>query len=527
MPNIAKKKLKQLWPDDEWIFSFCDEDWVSGEDIERRVKFKSYLQKIEKGKFDVLFSAEPERVVRTGSRRQRGYVVDCLIDGNCVFMTPDQTYDPKNEDDTFMLDLLFSLSGREKRRTIRRMSRGTIKAAEEGKYLGTRYVLYGYSYDKYRKPKDKRLEIVEEEAKTVRLVYNMYAEGHSSFEISHWLNKNGYKPRSGKRFYNKFILDMLKNRTYIGEMIWNRRRYDPSQLNKNGRPKYIRNPTDQWIVAKGEHKHIIDDELFDKVQTILKSRHRRVYNPINFVSDYIAKGVLKCGLCNSDMWGIKTCQKKRKSKDPGRRFDYIYRRKYSCSRYRIDGGPDNCKGTKIIADDVEEQLLNKIREVCTSKELLKKARERIVLDLKNKGSDEIDFGYLKIQLEEIQRRQDNILDEMLAGYIAKPQFRRTNEKLVEEEDRLKKKIKEVEREVLEKASVKYNIGTIMTILSDFDRLYSMLNPEKKRLVMHAVIKEASVVDGQLAEDSIILNEPFNSLLVAKRTDDTKVTANKV
>jgi len=116
---------------------------------------------------------------------------------------------------------------------------------------------------------------------------------------------------------------------------------------------------------------------------------------------------------------------------------------------------------------------------------------------------------------------------MLAGYIAKPQFRRTNEKLVEEEDRLKKKIKEVEREVLEKASVKYNIGTIMTILSDFDRLYSMLNPEKKRLVMHAVIKEASVVDGQLAEDSIILNEPFNSLLVAKRTDDTKVTANKV
>ena len=51
-------------------------------------------------------------------------------------------------------------------------------------------------------------------------------------KIAAYLDRKGYKTRTGKQFYNKFICDILKNQIYIGKIVWNKKHYDKNQKTK-------------------------------------------------------------------------------------------------------------------------------------------------------------------------------------------------------------------------------------------------------------------------------------------------------
>ena len=111
----------------------------------------------------------------------------------------------------------------------KRTSGGRRVKASKGGYSGGRAPM-GY------KVEDRRLVINEEEARAVRFIFELRAEGYSLPGIVDALNKGGYKTRKGNPFVISTIQSVLGNeRTYRGEYCYG----------KNG----------EWV--KGEHEPIL------------------------------------------------------------------------------------------------------------------------------------------------------------------------------------------------------------------------------------------------------------------------------
>ena len=65
-------------------------------------------------------------------------------------------------------------------------------------------------------------------------------------------------------------------------------------MEEKGRKGYNDNP----IITEGEHEAIISQELWNKVQTLLKARKRHKRG--NNKTDNLLTGLLKCKCCNSN-----------------------------------------------------------------------------------------------------------------------------------------------------------------------------------------------------------------------------------
>jgi len=109
-----------------------------------------------------------------------------------------------------------------------------------------------------RKRRETQLEIVDEEAALVRLIFDKYANGQGFKSITNELNHQGYKTKTGGAFSVTTIKGTLSNSLYIGKIRFNK------QQDWNTKQRKGTNPAP--IITDGEHNAIITQELWDKVQ---------------------------------------------------------------------------------------------------------------------------------------------------------------------------------------------------------------------------------------------------------------------
>ena len=183
---------------------------------------------------------------------------------------------------------------------------------ERGSYMAA-YAAYGY----VRSADDPhKLEIDEEVAGNVRLMFGMRADGSSYQEIADYMNRNNiespsnYKYRKGilkdKRFAKPclwgadYIGRMLMNPVYIGTIAQGRQ-----QCRNAMGGKAIRVPQEDWYVKEHMHEAIISDEIWQKVQSRKKAdmethaRNDGKYRRL--LKENILKGKLLCSLCGKPL----------------------------------------------------------------------------------------------------------------------------------------------------------------------------------------------------------------------------------
>lgn len=158
-------------------------------------------------------------------------------------------------------------------------------------------------------------EIDDAQAEVVRQIFNWYANGGSPRWIAGELNRRGvpapgasYKRKKRTTLHGtwspsvlhgdpKIGTGLLHNELYIGHLIWNRRDWvrDPDTNRKVPRLR----PQAEWIEKDLPHLRIIDQALWDRVQTRQQSRPpmRKATPPMNV--KYLLSGLLKCGVCGS------------------------------------------------------------------------------------------------------------------------------------------------------------------------------------------------------------------------------------
>lgn len=144
---------------------------------------------------------------------------------------------------------------------------------------------------------NKKYVINEEEAKAVRLIFTMYAEGNGYNAIIDKLNCLGYKTKAGKTFGKNSLYSILNNERYTGVYIFN----EISRGNSHGqRNSHKKKSADEIIRIEGGIPAIISKALWNRVQAIRKTNPKGRSNNKYF---YLLSGLVYCGECGAKMHG--------------------------------------------------------------------------------------------------------------------------------------------------------------------------------------------------------------------------------
>lgn len=264
---------------------------VSGESIEDRIEIKQVLTRLENPDIRGVVVMEP-------SRLSRGDLMDCakIIDSfrftHSLVVTPMMTYDleKKMERKFFQDELLRGNDYLEYTKEI--LYRGRVAAIKRGCYIGN-YAPYGYK--KVKIGKDFTLEIIEEEAEIVRLVFDLYTrQGLTFYQIACRLNEMGVKPSRGVKWPKDSIRYMLKNRHYDGKVVFNQ--FKETQILENGKIiiKKIAQPEEEIIIAEGKHQAIVDHETWIAAQE-KRASHPRLKKNFDITNPFA--GIIRCAKC--------------------------------------------------------------------------------------------------------------------------------------------------------------------------------------------------------------------------------------
>jgi DNA invertase Pin-like site-specific DNA recombinase len=111
-------------------------------------------------------------------------------------------------------DIMQRIAQFESERTGERVKMGMERKAKHGTgHLGSGHP-YGYRYD------NGKLEIVEEEARVVRRIYEMSAEGSSLSAIAEAINEASIQAKKGGRWNKQSVHAILRNPLYRGYIRW-------------------------------------------------------------------------------------------------------------------------------------------------------------------------------------------------------------------------------------------------------------------------------------------------------------------
>lgn len=354
----------------------------------------------------------------------------------------------------------------------REVMKGMNENARHCKHNGGRPPL-GFDVDK----NTKTYIINEHEARAIRLIFEMYAEGMSYDKIVKSLNTQGFKTKTGGLFAKNSISDILRNEKYLGVYIYNR------TIRKiNGKRNHRKNkPDDQVVKIPGGMPQIIEQELWDKVQTIIQNRSKKPgeRSRNRATREYLLSGKIECGLCGFKMIG--------KSGTNGKKIRYDY---YLCNNRDRKHA---CKAKMVRKDTLELQVIEQLEKQLLNPKLFPVLVDKIYDHLKNIGNESNkELIYLKAELSKIQLKINNMLNLIEEGAGSMEMTRRLTHR-ESEKSILVSRIHEIERKI--KANT-FPKEIILTYLQDRYRSLKSLDILSAKSLINEFVEKIIVYDDE-------------------------------
>ncbi len=269
---------------------------VSGETISEREEMQKLLKDVENEKWTGILVVEVERLAR-GDTADQGMVLKAFKYSHTKIITPVKTYDPDNEFDEEYFEFGLFMSRREYKTINRRLQRGREISVSEGKFVGN-IAPFGYDRIKLKNAKGYSLCINQEEALIVKEIFRLYTFKHNTIgSIVKQLNDMNLKPRISSEWTISSVKDILSNPTYIGKVVWNRRKQE--KKTKNGHLIIHRPRNQDYLVFDGLHEPIIDNTTWEFVQEKRKQNTPKVKHSYQVQNPLV--GLVFCQKCGKPM----------------------------------------------------------------------------------------------------------------------------------------------------------------------------------------------------------------------------------
>ena len=340
---------------------------LSGREAEKRADFLRMIEDAKKGTFQVVLIHKQNRFAR--NRGEAVYYKGKLQRyGIKVIAVAEDFGDGPVA--SLIESILEGFAEYQSQDLANEVMKGLMVNAKHCKHTGGA-PLYGYRVN------NLQYEIEESEAEVVRFVFEKSAAGWSYAEIVRYLNDNGYRKRTGKKWSRNIIFYMLRNERYAGTYIFNQYK----KKNQSGkRVSNLKKNESEIIRVPGGMPAIITEGLFNKVKEIMSGRKN---GPVRKSGRYLLTGFMVCGLCGSPYTG----QGKKSA-------DYAY---YSCSRRK---NVMDCDNVNVNKKQIEEQVIAQV------KERIESINAEEIADLANE--------YIEAKDIDTNKKRDNIIAEITA-----------------------------------------------------------------------------------------------------------------
>ena len=419
---------------------------VSGESIANRPEMQKLLDDVAAGQYDGVVCIEIERLSR-GNQIDQVEILDVFKGSNTKIYTLQKIYDLSNEDiDEEYFEFALFMSRREYKTITRRMQRGRLQATKEGYYIGNNLP---YGFDKVKIDKGYVLTPNPIEADVVRYIFDQYVAGVGTYTIAKNLNEKGIKTKQGKFWLNTRIMDMIKNKIYIGLI-------HSTKL-------------DIWV--EGKHDAIIDKDVFDKAQTIhtLKApkvrKNDKVKNPF--------AGIARCGCCGQLM---------QRNAKADYNLEYL-----ACNR-----NPTCTNRKNVRLDYLEKDVLNELKKALKDfNYFLDNSHEEIK---KKRNSTENEIKLLTKELTAKETQIESACEMLEKGIYTIDLFKKRTEKLESEISNIKQRIEEIKETPLDDD---IKAQRAIPILEKVLEKYDTLEIKEKNLLLRSIIKtiDITTIDG--------------------------------
>lgn len=237
---------------------YADEG-ISGTKIKKRKEFLQLMQDAEHGLFDMVVVKDISRFARNTVDFLQSIRALKALGIETTFLTSNQTVLGNSE---FVLTIFGALAQEESANTSKRVKFGKKVNAEKGRVPN---IVYGYDKiigDYYN------LSINEPEAKIIKQIFDLYLnEGYGANKISQILNEQGTRTKRNCRWSQNAICRILSNELYTGVVVNGKEEVEDFLTGVRKK-----NDESEWIVVERPDLKIIEPELYEKAQTILKGR---------------------------------------------------------------------------------------------------------------------------------------------------------------------------------------------------------------------------------------------------------------
>jgi len=262
-------ELLRRHPEFELYDRYIDEG-ITGTSVKKRSSFLRMMEDAKKGCFDLIITREVSRFARnTVDTLQQTRKLKAM--GVEVWFTEDNIWTMDDSDGELRLTIMATLAQEESRKTSIRVKAGQQTSMNNGVYYGNGNIL---GYDRVEtiiegNKKKVDFNINPEQAKAVRLMFEMYLDGKGLSLIKDELERRGMRTAKGKtRWHESCISHILKNSFYCGIITYHKE-YVPDYLEQ----KKIKNYGEiELTQTKGRHEPIVTVEEYERVQAIMKSK---------------------------------------------------------------------------------------------------------------------------------------------------------------------------------------------------------------------------------------------------------------
>jgi site-specific DNA recombinase len=312
-----------------------DDGGFTGGNMDRPA-LRRLLHDIAEGKVDCVVVYKVDRLSR--SLLDFARMMETFERHHVSFVSITQQFNSATSMGRLVLNVLLSFAQFE-REIISERTRDKVAATRrKGKWAGGMPIL-GFDVD----PRGGRLLLNDDEAERVRAIFALYLEHQALLPVVQELESRGWvgkrwqtrrgRVRGGRPFDRTNLHRLLTNVAYLGKV-----RY-------------------KGEVHAGEHSAIVDAQVFQQVQALLRQNGSTGGAAVHNEFGAILKGLLRCVPCGCAMSPSHTTRSRTK------RYRY-----YVCSS-AAKRGSKTCPTPSIPAGEIERFVVERIRSIGTDPDL--------------------------------------------------------------------------------------------------------------------------------------------------------------
>ena len=295
----------------------------------------------------------------------------------------------------------------------RRGLEGRVREGRSGGGLCYGYRVIRGPLDRHGEAERGLREIDPAQAASVQRIFESFAAGISPIALARRFNQEGLaSPRGGlwspgaMRGQAGRETGILRNRLYIGELVWNRRRWlrDPQTGQRVARANEIT----EIVTEQVPELRIIEQQLWDKVQARLQASARPECTPFAAGDPnhlwhtrrprHLLTAKLFCGACGGSFMAT------------GR--DYL-----GCQTVR-NGGPCDNKAT-VRRSHVETRVLSALQDELMRPDLVAEFIAAFTAEWNRlRAENSAGVAEVRRELVAVERQQQGLIDMMIDGFRA-------------------------------------------------------------------------------------------------------------